>query len=315
MKTDEMGNIMLNCQSMSCYFVSFARLCRTINDKQAMMRVLSCAFIIDRQQRRAAVFRLDKIECSGEDSSRREEEEPKMLNYKWRGKTHHHRQNNSSITFLILKDRDKIPNDTKLLGLIGHTKDALLDVLEVADIVSSERTDGILVRNWLQVLIQLIDQGYSSGDVQGRNLLVGDVVQVLDERTKGITMSGDDDSLARLDARSNVAVPEGQHAIQSGLQALCDDGMGLRVVLILGVVLRQHGGCRIARRRRNVIGASPNGHLLLAILGYSLLLVHALESAVVSIRQAGDTVRTIHCNFNSSFQRDLVMERAKTRDI
>ena len=43
-----------------------------------------------------------------------------------------------------------------------------------------ERGDGVLVRDGLEVLVQMVHQGSASGYVQLRDDVIGDVVEVLD---------------------------------------------------------------------------------------------------------------------------------------
>ncbi len=54
---------------------------------------------------------------------------------------------------------------------------------------------------------------YSSKSKQLTDLIVGDVVEVLDEGAEGVSVGGDHDLLAALDGGRNGLVPQGQEAV------------------------------------------------------------------------------------------------------
>ena len=48
----------------------------------------------------------------------------------------------------------------------------------------------------LEVLIQLVVQRNTGGDVQASNVLIGDTLEVLDQRTQGVTVCSNQNGLA-----------------------------------------------------------------------------------------------------------------------
>ena len=59
-----------------------------------------------------------------------------------------------------------------LLGLVLHTHDALTNVFLVTQVATSQWTDGVLLWDGLEVLIEVIDQRHGGGDVQLGDLIV-----------------------------------------------------------------------------------------------------------------------------------------------
>lgn len=51
----------------------------------------------------------------------------------------------------------------------------------------------------LHVLVQLVDERDSGGEVEAHDLVVGHVVQMLDDAAEGVPVGGDQDLLAILD--------------------------------------------------------------------------------------------------------------------
>lgn len=49
----------------------------------------------------------------------------------------------------------------QLFGLVGDTGDASLDGVEVAEVAALERRDGVLVRDNLKVVVELVHQGHA----------------------------------------------------------------------------------------------------------------------------------------------------------
>lgn len=45
------------------------------------------------------------------------------------------------------------------LGLVGYTRDASLDGLKVAEVATLERRNGVLVRDHLKVVVELVNKG------------------------------------------------------------------------------------------------------------------------------------------------------------
>ena len=120
----------------------------------------------------------------------------------------------------------------------------------------------------------------SAGDV-----LVADAVEVLDQRAQAVAVGGDEHRLAGPQVRDDRRLPVGQEAGDDVLEALGAGQVGAEVG-----VLRQPGLRELAvvveRRRRDVEGAAPEHELLLAVRLEGLLLVLALQGAVVALVEA-----------------------------
>ncbi|KAJ8525203.1 hypothetical protein ON010_g15912 [Phytophthora cinnamomi] len=174
----------------------------------------------------------------------------------------------------------------RLLGLVLDAKDAGADLVLVAEVEGAERRDGVLVRNGLEVLVQVVHERRARGDVEARDLVLRDVVQVLDQRAQAVAVRGNDHLLAGLDGRHNRALPLGQHALGRELQGLGQGQQLLGHVLVLDVVARVVLAGRVEVRRRDVVAAAPLEHLLGAVLLHGGLLVQARERAVVALVEA-----------------------------
>ena len=60
-------------------------------------------------------------------------------------------------------------------SLVGHRRRGPGDLFRVAEVV---------MREWLELCIQLVNQGYACGNVQTDDFLIRDVVEVLDQGTR-----------------------------------------------------------------------------------------------------------------------------------
>ena len=167
-----------------------------------------------------------------------------------------------------------------------HPQNSGSDVLLVAEVAAGERSDGVLLRDRQELLVELVHQRHRRGDVQLGDHVLGDVVEVLDEGAEGVPVGRDEHVLAGQDLRSDVVLPVRQHALERGLETLRLGALRHEeLVLVLGVV----GGVVLAVDgagwRRHVVGAAPDVHLLLPVLVHRLLLVEPLERAVVALVQ------------------------------
>ena len=120
----------------------------------------------------------------------------------------------------------------------------------------------------------------SAGDV-----LVGDAVEVLDQGAQAVAVRGDEHDLAVAEVGHDLGLPVGQEPCDDVLEAL---GAG-HLVTEVGVARVAHlGELVVVRdgRRRGVEGAAPEHELLLAVLLERLLLVLALQGAVVALVEA-----------------------------
>ena len=80
---------------------------------------------------------------------------------------------------------------------------------------------------------------------------------MLDQRAEGVAVGSHQDRLAGSQLRRDVALPEGQHAIQGDLEALGSDDAGVRQGGVLRVVAWVMGRVQRALGGRNVIRTTP----------------------------------------------------------
>src|SRR5690606_15600136 len=74
--------------------------------------------------------------------------------------------------------------------------------------------------DWLEVVIQLIDQRNAGRDVQTSNVFIADAIQMLDQRTQRVAVGGDHHGLACRQISLDVVLPVRKHAVQYILEAL-----------------------------------------------------------------------------------------------
>ena len=80
--------------------------------------------------------------------------------------------------FLKITDREKEHNEELLRERKERQKKYMTRGRNRRTASYLQRSDGILVWDGLQVLIQVIDQGRASGDVQLRDDVIWDIVQI-----------------------------------------------------------------------------------------------------------------------------------------
>ena len=85
------------------------------------------------------------------------------------------------------------------------------------------------------LLVELVDERDAGGDVEGGDVGVGDLVEVLDDGAQRVAVRGDQDRLAGLDLGDDGALPVGQQAGEDVLEAL-GGGDGLTGVAGVGVL-------------------------------------------------------------------------------
>jgi len=172
-----------------------------------------------------------------------------------------------------------------LFGLVLHTLNARPNSIDIAEVLSAEGCNGTIGRRGrddTQVIIELVDQRSASGDVELGNLILRNVVQMLDKGTEGVAVGGNDDVLSGLEVGNDLVLPVREDAVEGG-------GEGLGEVLVKGVagVPRIVGGVVLGGGvdggRGDVVRAAPDEDLVLAVLVDGLLLVEALEGAVVTL--------------------------------
>ena len=172
-----------------------------------------------------------------------------------------------------------------LLGLVLNTLNACPNGIDITEVLSAEGGNGTISlsgRDDVQVIIELVDERSSCGDVELGDLILGDVVQMLNESTKGVAVGGNDDVLAGLEVRGNLVLPVGEDTVEGG-------GEGLGEVLVEGVAGVPGVVGRVVLRggvdggRGDVVRTTPDEDLVLAVLVDGLLLVEALEGTVVTL--------------------------------
>src|SRR5271165_3477453 len=128
---------------------------------------------------------------------------------------------------------------------------------------------------------ELVDQRDAGGDVQVGDLVVGDGVEVLDQRPQRVAVRDDEHASVGQQVRHDGVVPVGQQPrgdLPEGLRAR--PGLG-REQLVAGVAELGVLSRRAERRWRGVIRPAPRHELLLAVVGAHLGLVPALQRPVV----------------------------------
>ena len=72
--------------------------------------------------------------------------------------------------------------------------------------------------NRLELTVELIDQGNTSRDVEREYVLVGDSIEIFNERSQAIAVRGNDRSLTTLNCRHNCLMPVRKEASNCVLQ-------------------------------------------------------------------------------------------------
>ncbi len=103
------------------------------------------------------------------------------------------------------------PKNLFLLSLVGNRFHRLADRIRVAQVI---------VGDWFQILIQLVHQRNTRGDIEFNNLVFRDVIQVFDQSPQAVAMRSNDDLLPGSYFRNNFLEPIGQKPLNSILQAL-----------------------------------------------------------------------------------------------
>src|SRR5437660_2495407 len=136
-----------------------------------------------------------------------------------------------------------------------------------------------------KVRVQLVHGRDAGRDVQADDVLVGDLVEVLDQRPQRVAVGRDEHHAARSQVGHDPVVPVRQHARHHVLQALAARpqlGREAGVAGIAGLALQR---LALQRRRRGVVRAAPEHELLLAVPLERLPLVLPLQRTVVALVQ------------------------------
>mmetsp|Transcript_62039 Transcript_62039/g.146951 ORF Transcript_62039/g.146951 Transcript_62039/m.146951 type:complete len:261 (+) Transcript_62039:2422-3204(+) len=163
------------------------------------------------------------------------------------------------------------------LALGGHGGGGLGGGFGVAEVIALDR---------LEVGVELVDQRDAVGDVDPDDGVVGDAVEVLDQGPDAVAVGRDQHALAALDGWGNGLVPERQHAGDRVLQAFGQRDVGGVQAAVAAVAAFAARVGRLQGRRRGVVAAAPDQHLLVAVLLGHVGLVQALQRAVVAFVQA-----------------------------
>jgi len=147
---------------------------------------------------------------------------------------------------------------------------------------------------WVQVSAALVDHGAilrnlvhqrnAGRDIQPGDVIIGNAIEVLDQRAQGVAVRCDHDGFALLGPRQDLFLEVGHEALDNVLQALrLWDLVQIRVAGVVGLgVLGVIG--KLGRAR--VIGTAPCHELVLAVLFLGLGLVQALQRTVVALVEA-----------------------------
>src|SRR5664280_2004083 len=134
--------------------------------------------------------------------------------------------------------------------------------------------------------VERVDERNTRRDVQLWDLVIRNAVEMLHERAQAVAMSRDEHLLSAREARDDRVVPVREEAVHDDREALGGREDLRRKTRIASIEPRVGGVLRVEGRRRDRVAAPPLEELLVAVLLRRLLLVEALERAVVPLVQA-----------------------------
>ncbi len=134
-------------------------------------------------------------------------------------------------------------------------------------------------------VVELVDERHAGRDVEPGDVVVGDAVERLDEGTQRVAVGGDHDGQAVGEVGLDLVLPVGHQPRHDVLEALGGRHRGAEPG-VAGVAVLRELVVLVDGRRRHVVGAAPQHELLLAELLEGLLLVLALQRAVVALVEA-----------------------------
>ena len=108
---------------------------------------------------------------------------------------------------------------------------------------------------------------------------------MLDDRANAVAVGGDQESLTVEQRRDDLFLPARHHPLEGELQRLRGGQIGRGDVPISAVPSRMLGMVFLQCRRRDVVRAPPDVHLLVPVFGRRLRLVQTLQRAVVALVQ------------------------------
>lgn len=142
---------------------------------------------------------------------------------------------------------------------------------------------GVLVGHRLEVLVQVVHKRHARGDVQTRDRVLRDVVQVLHQCTEGVAVSSNDDLLALLNRRDDGLLPVGQDTLAGSGKRLSERQELLRDISVLGVVTRVVLASSLKGGGRRSVTTTPDHNLFNTVLVHRLLLVKTSKGTVVTL--------------------------------
>ena len=150
------------------------------------------------------------------------------------------------------------------LSLVGNCSHSFLKCFLI---------DKVVILKWFQVFIKFINKWASSWDIVLDNFLIIHATQVLDNSSKGISMSCNDNSLTVEDLWTDLIVPVGEHSINSKLQRFSLRKDILRKTCISWIMLWVSLIILIEFWGWDIIRSSPYENLLFTMLSSRLSLV------------------------------------------
>src|SRR5690242_2213901 len=195
-------------------------------------------------------------------------------------------------------------------GLIGDRLNRAGDLVRIAEIVMTYRP---------QVVGKLVDQRYPSGNVESDDLGVTDIVEIFDQRAQRIAVRDDDRSYTRGHVRGDCLAPAGKKARDGILEAFGAGQLRGAQAGVTRVRARIARVRELQRRRRNIVAAAPDEHLLIAELARHFGLVEALQRAVVPFIEAPAPVHRdphqVHLVLHQPERADRALEHGGVRDV
>mmetsp|Transcript_3420 Transcript_3420/g.6417 ORF Transcript_3420/g.6417 Transcript_3420/m.6417 type:complete len:298 (+) Transcript_3420:148-1041(+) len=173
-----------------------------------------------------------------------------------------------------------------LLGLSCNGSDTLSDLCQITQVLSSKGGNGVALRDRFHILIKFVNQGNTSRNIQFRDLIAGDSVQMLYKCTKSVTMCGNDNFLSTLDQRHHLLIPFYQEARFSQFQGFGQGQFVLWHILVHRIVSWKVFRRFVQWRRGDIVRSSPNQHLFLSVFFNCFLFVQALQSSIVTFIQS-----------------------------
>ena len=167
-----------------------------------------------------------------------------------------------------------------LFGLILDSLNTSADGILVAQVTSLQRSNGTSLWDGFEIIVQFVDQWSSGGDVQFGNFGFINSIQMLDQGTKGVSVSSNQDGFSILDLGNNVVVPVREDTVQSSGQRF-GEFLGKFKSGVTWVIVGVVGTGAVDRGRGDVVATTPNQNLVLSKLVHCFLLVKSLQGTCI----------------------------------